>query len=347
MVERVRPTIREGGQELRRLIYRTLAPEPEIATRVTNAFRSMLLIGPMNRGKTSWAEAILGETIQYLVEEHGVDEAAIGYVYAEATDINRIVEEMARVLDLARLTYLFIFSDDAVASEGQHGRRAISRANVEVSKFYVRIRHILREKYGYSKAITAIHATQVYHLIDKTFREATDIDVLKALPKSQVDRKQIASLIHPDYVGATFGFLRSLGRKRLLAETLQEFLEAVYTAVVVVDGVPFVVRAFHDKRRIQEEVEARKTWLRRVQNLRVGGEPGLPEDRGPADEPSTTSTDIDYGALHYVLMRIWEHARLESRGADMLVEFPAGARLWIRKSILDAAGLLGNGKSGG
>ena len=283
MVQRVKPVIREGGEELRRVIYRTLAPEPEIARRVANAFRSMLLIAPMNRGKTSWAEAMLGETIGYLVEHQGIDEREIAYVYAVATDINRIVEEIGASLDLDRLTYLFIFSDDAVASEGQHGRRAASKANVEVSKFYVRIRHILRERYGYSRALTAIHATQVYHLIDKTFREASDIDVLKALPKSQVDKRQIASLLHQDYVGATFGFLRSLGRKRLLARTLQEFLEAIYTAVVVVDGVPFIVRAYKDPKRIQDEVRERKEWLYRVQTLIVeGGENGDQASSGQA-----------------------------------------------------------------
>ncbi len=337
MVQRVAPAVREGGDDLRRLIYRTLAPEPEIARRVTNAFRSMLLVAPMNRGKTSWAEAMLGETIQYLVEKQGIDEREIAYVYAEAVDINRIVEEIAGAVDLASLTYLFIFSDDAAAAPGQHGRRAASRENVNVSQFYIRIRHILRQRYGYQRALTAIHATQVYHLIDKTFREASDIDVLKALPKSQVDRRQIAGLIHPDYVAATFGFLRALGRKRLLAMTLGEFLEAIYTAVVVMDGVPFIVRAFRDKGRIQEEVEERKAWLYRVQSLRL-----TPE--GETREPETGTDNIcashDEGALFYVARRLLEHARIQSRGENVSIEYSGGTRIWLRKRILEAAGLL-------
>ncbi len=339
MVQKVKPVIREGGQELRKLIYRTLAPEPEIARRVTNAFRSMLLIAPMNRGKTSWAEAILGETIGYLVGHQGIDEQEIAYVYAVASDINRIVEEIGASLDLARLTYLFVFSDDAVASEGQHGRRAASKANVEVSKFYVRIRHILRERYGYSRALTAIHATQVYHLIDKTFREASDIDVLKALPKSQVDRRQIAGLLHPDYVSSTFGLLRSLGRKRLLAKTLQEFLEAIYTAVVVVDGVPFVVRAYKDPKRIQGEVEERKAWLSRVQNLKLSQED---ETRDSETRTDNICASRDEGVLFYIARRLLENARIQSRGENVSIEYKAGARIWLRKRILEEAGLLGD-----
>jgi len=329
-VQKVRPVVREGSRELRKVIYRTLAPEPEIARRVTNAFRSMLLIGPMNRGKTSWAEAILGETIKHLVEEQGVDESKIAYVYAEAADINKIVETMAGHLDLTRITYLFIFSDDAVASEGQHGRRASSKANVEVSKFYVRIRHILRARHGYTRSLTAIHATQVYHLLDKTFREAADIDVLKALPKSQVDRRQIASLIHPDYVGATFAVLRALGKKRLLAKTLQEFLEAVYTAVVLVDGTPFIVRAYEDRNRIQEEVEERKTWLARVPHVKIA--PQTPDDQ-PGDD-NTTLWGMSLPEISEIIKlweRIMQKANVRNNGSNILIEIPGNVKIYVRR----------------
>ncbi len=333
-MQKVRPVVREGGQELRRLIYRTLAPEPDIARRVTNAFRSMLLIAPMNRGKTSWAEAMLGETIRYLVEEQGLDEAEIGYVYAEAVDINRIVDEIAGSIDLGGLTYLFIFSDDAAAAPGQHGRRASSRENVDVSQFYIRIRHILRKRYGYHRAVTAVHATQVYHLIDKTFREATDIDVLKALPKSQVDRKQIASLLHPDYVGATFGFLRSLGRKRLLARSLEEFLEAIYTAVVVVDGVPFIVRAYSDKNRIQEEVEERKAWLGKVQNLVIGAGEDVEQTANEQTGDNIIGGFYTYEeALEIIDLfgRIMEKANIKLNGSNIEIRIPSEVKLYVRK----------------
>lgn len=62
--------------------------------------------------------------------------------------------------------------------------------------------------------------------------------------------------------------------------------------------------------------------------------------RGHAGEPGITSAGVDYGALRYVLGRIMEQAAVKSRGADAVIEFPAGARVWIRKSILEAAGLL-------
>ena len=282
---RVRQRLREGGTELRETIYRILAPSKEIVERTVNPFRSMLLVAPMNRGKTSWAEAILGETVQWLLEDQGLDESQVAYVYAEAANIQTIVSIVGREINLAKTYYLFIFADDEAAAEGAHGRRAASQGNVEVSRFYIRIRHELRRKYGYTRAVTAIHATQVYHLLDKTFREAADIDVVKALPKSEADRKAIARLMVPEYVPAVFGLLRRLGRQRVLARTLREFLEAIYTAVVILDGVPYVVKAYRDPERIAEETTEKKQWLRRVQHLELaqGTEAQETQDRSARD----------------------------------------------------------------
>ena len=168
-----------------------------------------------------------------------------------------------------------------------------------VSKFYIRIRHELRRRYGYTRAVTAIHATQVYHLLDKTFREAADIDVIKALPKNEADRRAVARLIAPEYVPAVFSLLRRLGRQRLLARTLAEFLEAVYTAVVVMDGTPYVVRAFHDGSRIAEEVEEKKRWLRKVQHMALGPE----EEQG-------ANTNAQTWALRELLELILKNAEL-------------------------------------
>lgn len=317
-VPKGRPVVREDRGEIRQLIYRTLAPSREIAEKTVNPFRSMLLIAPMNRGKTSWAEAMLGETIRWLVEEQGFDERQIAYVYAEAVDIQSIVKELGSSLDLGRVYYLFIFSDDAAAAAGQHGRRAVSRENIEVSQFYIRIRHEIRRQYGYTRAITAIHATQVYHLIDKTFREASDIDVLKAMPKSESDRREIAKLMHPEYVPAVWALLRRLGRKRLLAKTLGEFLEAIYTAVVIVDGVPFVVRAYSDPRRIAAEVEERKAWLERVQHLRL--EPSGDEEESEAENHAPTDKMVEYYAR--LLMALRGAGMLAKWGSHVKIKLP-------------------------
>ena len=273
-MQELRVTRVEDRGDLRQIIYRTLAPSREIVERTVNPFRSMLLIAPMNRGKTSWAEAVLGETIQWLVESEGFEESKIAYVYAEAVDIQTIVREAGSSLDLSKVYYLFIFADDEAAAVGVHGRRATSRENVEVSKFYIRIRHELRRQYGYTRAVTAIHATQVYHLIDKTFREASDIDVIKALPKSESSRRAIARLMAPDYVPAVFSLLRRLGRQRVLARTLRGFLEAIYTAVVIIDGIPYVVRAYRNPERVAVETGEKKRWLTKVQHLRLRADDG-------------------------------------------------------------------------
>ncbi len=317
---RVEKLVHEDRGELRQVIYRTLAPAREIVERTVNPFRSMLLIAPMNRGKTSWAEAILGETIEWLVEKQGFEENQIAYVYAEAVDVRTVIREIASSLDLNRVYYLFIFADDAAAAAGQHGRRASSKENVEVSQFYIRIRHEVRKRYGYTRAITAIHTTQVYHLLDKTFREASDIDVVKALPKSEADRKAIARLMAPEYVPAVFSLLRRLGRQRLLARNLREFLEAIYTAVVILDGVPYVVRAYSNPDRIAEETTEKKRWLHRVQHLVL--EPSQDTEEAEEQQQDNTNRDGYYRAYVRLLQRMLEANMLKPWGNRVKILLP-------------------------
>lgn len=268
-IKRVPVEIPRMPWDLRRQVYISIAPEPEIVKRTVNSFRSMLLIGPMQRGKTSWTEAFLGEVVRFLVEERGVDEREIAYVYSQGVRIDTLVEALSREIDLGRVLYLFIFGDDAAAASGQHGRRAASRENVAASQYYIMIRHILRRRHGYERHITAIHATQVYRLLDKTFREASEVDVLKALPKSEEDRKQVLGLIMKRFREPLVQLLASLDRQRVMARTLDDFLRTIYTAVVIHGGVPYVVETFDQGRPVQEGVERRKAWLERVQHIEV------------------------------------------------------------------------------
>lgn len=118
-------------------------------------------------------------------------------------------------------------------------------------------------------------------------------------------------------------------------------MKPVYTAVVIVDGVPFIARAYKDKNRIQEEVQARKAWLGKVQYLYV--EPGA--ERGDADKQNITRDNSDCGALYYLISRLLEGADINPRGADALIVFNKKTRFWVRKKILEAARLLDNAET--
>ena len=52
-----------------------------------------------------------------------------------------------------------------------------------------------------------------------------------------------------------------------------------------------------------------------------------------------SSVGVDYGALHYVANRLLGCAEMQSRGADVMIRIRDCTR-WVRKHILEAAGLL-------
>jgi len=54
--------------------------------------RSALIFGEMGSGKTIFIESKLGEAVRLLLEEHGVDNNSICYVYGREAGVQRLLE---------------------------------------------------------------------------------------------------------------------------------------------------------------------------------------------------------------------------------------------------------------
>jgi len=295
-------------------------------------------VGPMGYGKTSLIEAKLGEAVKYLTDEAGVDEREILVVYGQEQPLSRIIQALRESeYEPGSIRYLYLFVDDALAAPGQHGRRGMSRENVEEGKTLSMIRHRLRE-WGYEGYTHVVYATQVYTGVDITIRRVSKLKVWKDLPDERSDWKTVAWMLG----SAGLSFLAKLTLKLTAPRSPWEFLTAVYTGVARLGAKRWIMRAYPleaaDTPRIEEEARKRREWLSRAQRLVVKGEDA---ERGGAGEASIPRDNIDYGALFHVVSRLLEHAEMESRGADVVIRFKPGARVWLRKRILEEAGLLG------
>ena len=154
--------------------------------------RSALIVGEMGSGKTTFIEAKLGEAVQALLGQ-GVDDGSICYVYGKEAGIQQLLEA-AQGLDLQRCLYLYLFNDDAPASTGGHGRRAMSRENVSESQAYIMIRHRLKGM-GFRGFLFVAHASQVYHLVDITFRRMAVLKFFKSYPDEPADFRLLGPLV--------------------------------------------------------------------------------------------------------------------------------------------------------
>ena len=317
-----------------------LAPNPEFTRKITRHYRGTLIIGPMGFGKTSLIEAKLGEAVKLLTDTMGVDEREILVVYGQEQPLSRIIQALKESeYEPGRLRYLYLFVDDALSAPGQHGRRASSRENVQEGQLLAMIRHRFKE-WGYDGYAHVVYAAQVYTGVDITIRRVSKLKVWKDLPDERSDWKIVAWMLG----SAGLSYLAKLTDKLTAPRTPWEFLTAIYTGVARLGAKRWIMRAYPleaaNTPRVEDEARKRREWLARAQRLEleVGSEDA---ERGDADGSNISSSEVDCEALYYVVKRLWEHAELESRGADMLIEFPRGARIWMRKSILEATGLLG------
>ncbi len=290
--EKLSTSFKEEEDAFRRLVFNYLAPPKDLVSRTELLFRSTLIVGPMNYGKTSFIEAKLGEVIKSLLES-GVDEYEIGYVYAQETPIDKIVDSMED-LDFSRLKYLFVFSDDAAAAPGQHGRTAVSEENVSISQFYIMLRHRIKERYGYRYYIHVIHSSQVYTLVDVTFRRCAALKLFKDVSDEPNDLKVLARMLG----SAAMHALREISFKIASARDLTTYLEGIYSAIAYFKGIKRLVKAFRDRERIEEEVKELKTYLRRVQYLTPR------EGEGEASRETNTEKQVGTDGALRVLGRL-------------------------------------------
>ncbi len=298
-----------------------MAPPPGFVRAAPLHHRSALIVGEMGSGKTTFIEAKLGETVRLLLEGHGVDDSSICYLYGKEAGVQKLLEA-ARDLDLSRCLYLYVFNDDAPAARGGHGRRSMSKENVSESQAYIMIRHRLKAM-GFQGFLLTIHASQVYHLVDITFRRMAVLKFFKSYPDEPGDFR----LLGPLAGSAGLAALHDLSMRLWTSNDPEATWQAVHRAVAVLKRWRALARAGPNARGYLDRLP---------QAVRI--EPGA--ERGDADGENISSGPADCGALCYIINRILERAEVKSRGADALIEFRGNTRIWVRKTILEEAGIL-------
>ena len=207
-------------------VLKYIAPPDFVQEKMSNPLRSMLIVGAMNSGKTTWTLSLIARGIQKLLDE-GKDDSELGVVHTLGINMHKAIKEVKGTLDLGKLKYLYWFSDDAPAAEGMHSRRSSSSENVHESMFYTRIRHKLL-KLGFNGFLFVAHATQVYHLIDITFRRLSKLKVFKDYPDEPADLKVIGPMLTRIYLSK----LAEITYKINVPRNTAELVEGLETAVI-------------------------------------------------------------------------------------------------------------------
>jgi len=254
----------EGERERVRFL-KYVAPSPGTVKRVRKLLRSTLVIAPMGFGKTSFIEAKLGDAVSYLLDK-GVDDDEIAYVYAQEVSLQTVLEKLSE-LDLSRYTYLFIFMDDVIAAEGMHGRRAMSRENVEQTKALVMVRHRL-ENLGYTGYTHIVWTAQVYTLVDVSVRRTSTLKIFKDYPEEPGDFWVLSRMLG----AAALAALNKIS-DMVASDDPLKILMGLYSGVAVMKRYRWMIQAFDGAGSVEEiegQVERKKRVLHGVRRLVVG-----------------------------------------------------------------------------
>ena len=293
-----------------------IAP-PDYALRVSrNKLHSMIIVGSMGSGKTTWTLSLIARAVEEL-QKRGKDAKEIAVVHSLEVGMNKAVREVCSSLDLRRIKYLYWFSDDAPAAEGMHGRRAMSRENVEESTFYTVIRHRL-EKLGFDGFVFAAHATQVYHLVDVTFRRLSKIKAFKDYPDEPADLKVVGPMLGKAYL-------------RKLAEITYK-IWAPRSKAELVEGLSSAVVRFIRKKKVV--TINKKPLPDDVTYLRIE-----PEDRGAEDR--VQSTKVQY--MEYIIKRmrkLREKKVLKLTGKYVYIKTDGKEVPFIKRDTAEALGII-------
>jgi len=225
--EKTKTTIKveDEDKESKELILRYIAPPPFLL-RTELPMHAAIIVGPMFSGKTSFVKAKIGEAIKLLLEKDCVDEKHIAFIHSYERGVSEIVEAARKELDLKNISFLFLFNDDAPGGSGQHSRKTYSEENVNESKYYIMIRHRLG-RLGYKGYLFVIHTTQVYSLLDITFRRTAALKFFKDYPDEPIDLKTLGPMLGS--AGMSWLYYQSL--KLWTPRSLDDYLEAVYSAL--------------------------------------------------------------------------------------------------------------------
>ena len=204
-----------------------VVPPRWLVERVENPLRSMIVVGSMGSGKTTWTLSLIAKAVEKLLED-GVDSSEILVVHTQGLSMLQALALLdSSGVDFGKIRYLYWFNDDAPSAVGQHGRRALSAENVAESQFYLAIRHRLEER-GFRGFMFVAHATQVYHLIDITFRRTAKLKVFKDYPDEPADLRIVGPMLGRVYLAD----LREITRKIFSPQSPEELVEGLSSAVV-------------------------------------------------------------------------------------------------------------------
>jgi len=224
-----------------------VAPPRWLVEKVENPFHSMVVVGSMGSGKTTWTLSLIARAVEKLLSD-GVDDSEILVVHTQGLSMLQTLALLdSASIDFPKVKYLYWFNDDAPSAAGQHGRRSMSAENVAESQFYVVIRHELERK-GFRGFLFVAHATQVYHLIDITFRRTAKVKAFKDYPDEPSDLRIVGPMLGKAYLRK----LREITRMVYSAKSYEEMVAGLSTAVLKYVGAKKVVRV--EKKEIPKGV---------------------------------------------------------------------------------------------
>ncbi len=300
--------IEEAGPSFKEMILSYIAA-PRFMLRAKIPYRAAIVVGPMNSGKTSFVEALLGKAILYLLD-HGVDENDIAYIHSYERNMSEIVHAAEKGFKLQKIKYLYLFNDDAIASDTGHARLSFTPEAIGESKYYTMIRHRLAEK-GFNGFLFVFHATQVFSLLEKTFRSTADLYLFKYYPMEPSDIKLIGQMVGKAGMVA----LAELSYKLRIPRSFNDFLEAIYSAVARLIKSKRLVKAYdYDP---AGDTDRYKSVLRIINNITI--EPARDHDSRVNAE--SRSADKLYRYTRKIMEFLYGVGAIRKRGKRALMEF--------------------------
>lgn len=205
-------------------------------------YRAVVISGSMASGKTTWVLNKIGEAAQYLMD-NGVDDDQILVLHVTEMPLStvlNILADLGKDIDLSRIRHFYFFNDDAPAAEGQFSRAHQRHSNVKTSRQYIMIRHRLSKDHNFTGSLVVFHATQVYHLLDITFRRTARLHLFKDYPTEPMDRKIIGMMLGRAYMHQ----LLKITLKITVPRSKDELIKGLSSAVAILSGrIKFVVMA--------------------------------------------------------------------------------------------------------
>ncbi len=308
-IERRRTEVlREAGQSFNEMILSYIAAPP-FMLRAKIPYRAAIVVGPMNSGKTSFVEALLGKAVKKLLS-NGVDENEIAYVHSYERNISEIVGIAKKRLELKRLKYFYLFNDDAIAASAGNARLSLFPEAIGESQYYTMIRHRLAKK-GFNGFLFIFHATQVFSLLEKTFRSTSDLYLFKYYPMEPADIKLIGQMVGKAGMLA----LAEISYKLRTPRSFNDFLEAVYSAVARLIRSKRLVKAY-DTDPVAD-TDRYKAVLRIINNITI--EPSQVPDEEPGAK--SKSADKQYRYVRKFMRFLLEIGAIRKKGKRAYLEF--------------------------